>query len=64
VRSNFPCDREAWGHDSEIPGYITAAWNNEDGTRQVVVVVNRVFEPDEPATQALREVLAEAYCRP
>jgi D-alanyl-D-alanine carboxypeptidase len=64
LREDFPCGREAWGHDSEIPGYITAAWNSKDGTRQVVVVVNRVFEPDEPATQALRNVLAEAYCRP
>jgi D-alanyl-D-alanine carboxypeptidase len=63
LRETFPCGREAWGHDSEFPGYVTAAWNSKDGTRQVVVVANRVFEPDEPATQALREVLAEAYCR-
>jgi D-alanyl-D-alanine carboxypeptidase len=64
LRETFPCGSEAWGHDSEIPGYVTAAWNSKDGTRQVVVVVNRLLEPDEPAAQALREVLAAAYCRP
>jgi D-alanyl-D-alanine carboxypeptidase len=63
LRDTFPCGREAWGHDSEIPGYVTAAWNSKDGNRQVVVVVNTTFEPDAPAAQALRRVLAAAYCR-
>jgi D-alanyl-D-alanine carboxypeptidase len=63
LRDTFPCGREAWGHDSEIPGYVTAAWSSRDGTRQVVVVVNTVFEPDDPAARALRGVLAAAYCR-
>jgi D-alanyl-D-alanine carboxypeptidase len=62
LRETFPCGSEAWGHDSEIPGYTDAAWNSKDGTRQVVVVVNSFFGPDEPAIQALRKVLAEAYC--
>ena len=63
LSENFPCAREAWGHDSEIPGYVTAAWNSKDGNRQVVAVVNRTLDPDEPATRALRGVLAAAYCR-
>jgi D-alanyl-D-alanine carboxypeptidase len=64
LRETFPCGSEAWGHDSEIPGYTTAAWNSKNGTRQVVVVVNSFFGPDDPPIQALRKVLAEAYCRP
>jgi D-alanyl-D-alanine carboxypeptidase len=63
LQDTFPCGREAWGHDSEIPGYVTAAWSSRDGTRQVVVVVNTVFEPDDPAAEALRRVLAAGYCR-
>jgi D-alanyl-D-alanine carboxypeptidase len=61
LRETFPCG-QAWGHDSEIPGYMTAAWNSRDGTRQIVVVVNSVFTPNEPATRALRRVVSTAYC--
>lgn len=62
LRERFPCGRTAWGHDSEIPGYTAAAWNSKNGSRQVVVVVNSFFGPDEPPIQALRTVLATAYC--
>ena len=62
LRERFPCG-EAWGHDSEIPGYTTAAWSSKDGYRQVVVVVNiDMFSHDEPVPRAMREVLATAYC--
>ncbi|MEU4288825.1 serine hydrolase domain-containing protein [Kribbella sp. NPDC026596] len=62
LRETFPCG-EAWGHDSEIPGYTTAAWNSKDGTRQVVVVVNMDgFPHDHPVPTAMRNVLAKAYC--
>ncbi|MFG1621576.1 serine hydrolase domain-containing protein [Kribbella sp. NPDC049227] len=62
LRETFPCG-DAWGHDSEIPGYMTAAWSSEDGSRQVVVVVNMDNLPhDHPITQAMRTVLLRAYC--
>jgi D-alanyl-D-alanine carboxypeptidase len=62
LRESFPCG-DAWGHDSEIPGYTTAAWNSKDGSRQVVVVVNMDgFPHDHPVTQAMRATLVKAYC--
>ena len=51
-REEFPCG-EAWGHDSETPGYMTAAWNSKDGNRQVVVIVNsHFFSHDEPVSRS------------
>jgi D-alanyl-D-alanine carboxypeptidase len=61
LRENFPCG-EAWGHDSESLGYMTAAWSNRTATRQVVVFVNSNYDHDAPVSQAMREVLAAAYC--
>jgi D-alanyl-D-alanine carboxypeptidase len=61
LRETFPCG-EAWGHDSETPGYMTAAWNSNDGARQVVVIVNSHFGHDEPVSQAMRDLLVTAYC--
>jgi D-alanyl-D-alanine carboxypeptidase len=62
LREKFPCG-QAWGHDSEIPGYLTAAWNSKDGNRQVVVVVNtHFFDHDQPTAEAMRNVLTTAYC--
>jgi D-alanyl-D-alanine carboxypeptidase len=61
LREKFPCG-QAWGHDAENPGYMTAAWNSKTGNRQVVVVVNSNFSHDEPVSRAMRNVLATAYC--
>jgi D-alanyl-D-alanine carboxypeptidase len=62
LREKFPCG-PAWGHDSEIPGYMKAAWNSKDGNRQVVVVVNsHFFDHDQPVSRAMRNVLTTAYC--
>ena len=61
LREEFPCG-VAWGHDSEIPGYMKAAWNSEDGRRQVVVVVNSHFDHDAPVSVAMRELLVTAFC--
>lgn len=62
LRETFPCG-DAWGHDSEIPGYTTAAWSSKDAGRQVVVVVNIDGLPhDHPIPQAMRNVLLKAYC--
>jgi hypothetical protein len=61
LRETFPCG-DAWGHDSETPGYMTAAWTSQDGTRQVVVFVNTNVDHDEPVAAAMRNVLITAYC--
>ena len=61
LRERFPCGT-AWGHDSEIPGYMTAAWNSKNGTRQVAVIVNSHHSHDEPVSRAMRHLLATAYC--
>ncbi len=61
LREELPCG-EAWGHDSETPGYMTAAWNSRHGDRQVVVVVNSHFGHDAPVSEAMRTVLTTAYC--
>lgn len=61
LREDFPCG-PAWGHDSESLGYMIAAWNNNSGTRQVVVIVNSHFDHDAPVSQAMRDVLTTAYC--
>ena len=62
LREEFPCG-VVWGHDSETPGYMTAAWNSEDGQRQVVVIVNsHFFEHDQPTSEAMRNLLVTAYC--
>ncbi|MBM2614659.1 beta-lactamase family protein [Actinoplanes sp. LDG1-06] len=61
LRESFPCGT-AWGHDSEIPGYTTAAWSSPDADRQVVVVVNSFYDHDAPVNQALRRLLITAMC--
>jgi D-alanyl-D-alanine carboxypeptidase len=62
LREDFPCGI-AWGHDSETPGYMTAAWNSNDGERQVVAIVNsHFFDHDQPTSEAMRNLLVAAYC--
>ncbi len=61
LRETFPCG-DAWGHDAENAGYMTAAWTSNSGNRQVVVVVNSNYSHDEPVSAAMREVLATGYC--
>jgi D-alanyl-D-alanine carboxypeptidase len=61
LREELPCGI-AWGHDSETPGYLTAAWNSEDGARQVVVIVNTRDDHDDPVATAVRDLLVTAYC--
>lgn len=63
LRETFPCG-DAWGHDSETPGYMTAAWNSANAKRQVVVIVNTNVSHDEPIAAAMRDVLSQAYCGP
>ena len=61
LKETFPCG-QAWGHDSENPGYMTASWSSKDGKRQVVVMVNTNGGHDEPVPSAMRDVLTTAYC--
>ena len=61
LREQFPCGT-AWGHDAENPGYMTAAWSDGDGARQVVVVVNTHQDHDGPVSAAMRDLLTLAYC--
>jgi D-alanyl-D-alanine carboxypeptidase len=61
LREKFPCG-QAWGHDAENPGYMTAVWNSKDARRQVVVVVNSFSTHDEPVSRAMRKLLVTAYC--
>jgi hypothetical protein len=61
LREKFPCGT-AWGHDSETPGFMIAAWNNKNAMRQVVVVVNTNQAHGEPVSRAMRKVLTTAYC--
>ena len=60
LKERFPCGN-AWEHDTEIPGYMTAAWNDKRAKRQVVMVVSSNHSHDEAVSGAMREVLATAY---
>jgi hypothetical protein len=62
LRETFPCG-QAWGHDAENPGYMTAAWSSKDGSRQIVVVVNSIFSHDAPVSRAMRSVLTKGVLR-
>jgi D-alanyl-D-alanine carboxypeptidase len=61
LREDFPCG-VAWGHDTENPGYTTAAWSSADAGRQVTVIVNSNVDPDHPVNRAVRALLITAYC--
>lgn len=61
LRERFACGT-AWGHDSETPGFMTAAWSTADGKRQVVVNVNTIAGPDAPVSRAMRGVLKRGFC--
>jgi D-alanyl-D-alanine carboxypeptidase len=58
---HLPCG-DAWGHDGDVPGYLTIAFNSKDGSRQIVVVINS-DSLTKRAHQALDKVLVTAYCR-
>jgi D-alanyl-D-alanine carboxypeptidase len=62
-----------WGHSGGAPGYVTGAFNNKQGTRQVVLLVNgsamlgsgqfRSFALPKKADRAYTALLEKAYCR-
>ncbi len=61
LRERFACGT-AWGHDSETPGFMTAAWSSTGGARQVVVFVNTNAGHDAPVSRAMRGVLKRGFC--
>jgi len=50
-----------WGHDGDFPGYLTDAFSSEDGTHQMVVLVN-TDSLRRPAQRALVRVGDIAAC--
>jgi D-alanyl-D-alanine carboxypeptidase len=52
-----------WGHNGDVPGYNTTAFNSADGARQVVFMVNTDSDSLTPAQgKALNTLLDVAYC--
>lgn len=55
-----PCG-PAWGHTGNVQGTIAVAWNTQDSSRQLVLVVNTY--PLSPGLEtAVRELQLEAFC--
>ena len=61
LRDAYVCG-DAWGHDAENPGYMTAAWSSRSGSHQVVAIVNTNTGHDDPVAAAMRDLLTTAYC--
>ena len=61
ARLPLPCG-SAWGHQGGTPGYRAWALNSKDGSRQIVVLVNRDSSLSTKADRAADRVLATAYC--
>ena len=55
-----PCGR-AWGHTGNVQGTIVVAWNTNDASRQLVLVVNTYPLPAE-LEEAVRRVQDAAFC--
>jgi len=55
-----PCGT-VWGHDGNIPGYVSIALNDRTGSRRAVVLVPT--QPDEDIAAAFEAAVATAVCR-
>jgi D-alanyl-D-alanine carboxypeptidase len=55
-----PCG-DAWGHTGNAQGTITVAWNTEDASRQVIVVVN-AYPLTGELEDAVRRLQLTAFC--
>jgi D-alanyl-D-alanine carboxypeptidase len=51
----------AWGHSGNAQGTITVAWNTEDASRQLVLVVN-TYPLSGELEAAVRELQLHAFC--
>jgi D-alanyl-D-alanine carboxypeptidase len=49
----------AWGHEGQLPGYVSAAWVNQRADRQVVVLANATVEAFDIMSQ---RVINTALC--
>lgn len=56
----LPCGA-VWGHNGDIPGYVTYAFGSRNGVRQIVVMVNS-DSLSAKATTALDRLVDAAYC--
>jgi D-alanyl-D-alanine carboxypeptidase len=54
-----PCGT-IWGHDGGIPGYVSIAFNNRQGTRSTVVLMPT--QPDDAIASAFDTVVPAAVC--
>jgi D-alanyl-D-alanine carboxypeptidase len=57
-----PCGL-AWGHNGDIPGYVTYAFSRRNGRRQMVLTVNQdALSLPAEAAQALQPALIRGFC--
>lgn len=53
----------AWGHNGDIPGYVTYAFSTRDGRRQTVLTVNQdALSLPAAAAKALKPTLVRGFC--
>jgi D-alanyl-D-alanine carboxypeptidase len=57
----FGCAATAWGHDGDIPGYLTWVFNDDAGQRQVVAMVND-DALSRRAERSVARVVRTAFC--
>jgi D-alanyl-D-alanine carboxypeptidase len=54
---------KAWGHNGDIPGYVTYAFSTRDGRRQMVLTVNQdALSLPREAAQAMGVALKRGFC--
>jgi D-alanyl-D-alanine carboxypeptidase len=53
----------AWGHNGDMPGYVSYAFSSRNGRRQMVLTVNEdALSLPRPAAKALRAAVVKGYC--
>jgi D-alanyl-D-alanine carboxypeptidase len=57
--ADTPCGT-IWGHDGGIPGYVSIAYNNAEGTRSAVVLMPT--QPDSAIVPKFESVVLAAVC--
>lgn len=57
--ADTPCGT-IWGHDGGIPGYVSIAYNNAEGTRSAVVLMPT--QPDSAIVPKFQSVVLAAVC--
>ena len=57
--ADTPCGT-IWGHDRGIPGYVSIAYNNAEGTRSAVVLMPT--QPDSAIIPKFQSVVLAAVC--